>query len=143
MGCDIHLHIEIKVAGHWHHYNHPGVPRNYELFSLMGGVRNPLPDQEGYIEPVASFRGIPDDVTFTTKLDYVHWGMDAHSASYLLTDEVIKVCKWLVKNEPKRFLAPSEYFCFLFGNRFNSFREYRSEYPKEIEEFRFVFWFDN
>lgn len=38
MGCDIHLHAEVKIKNAWHHYAHPSVPRSYPLFSIMAGV---------------------------------------------------------------------------------------------------------
>ena len=40
MGCDIHLHAEIKVNGKWEHYAHPHIRRDYRLFAKMASVRN-------------------------------------------------------------------------------------------------------
>lgn len=39
MGCDIHLHIEIKMNGLWRHYSMPHIERDYCLFGVMAGVR--------------------------------------------------------------------------------------------------------
>lgn len=39
MGCDIHLHQEVKINGEWHHYRLAEMPRNYEVFEKMAGVR--------------------------------------------------------------------------------------------------------
>lgn len=32
---------------------------------------------------------------------------------------------------------------FLFGNAFEYFERFRSDYPSELEDLRFVIWFDN
>ncbi len=37
MGCDIHLHTEVKIANVWHRYGCPSVDRNYRVFAKMAG----------------------------------------------------------------------------------------------------------
>ena len=51
MGCDIHLHVEVKIKGKWLHYNHPNIDRCYWLFTKMAGVRE--------IEGVEACEGLP------------------------------------------------------------------------------------
>lgn len=82
MGCDIHLHQEI---GAWHHYRHRSVPRSYQLFAMMAGVRN-----RDKLTPVAPVRGLPSDASVVTKFDYELWNDDAHNASWLL-DRLLQI----------------------------------------------------
>lgn len=77
MGCDIHLHQEVKIGKKWHHYNAPRIGRNYELFAKMIGVRN-----YGTIEPISTVKMLPDDLSKITKIDLEHWGSDGHSSSW-------------------------------------------------------------
>jgi hypothetical protein len=49
MGCDIHAHVEIKIGGKWHHYNHPSTDRRYvliELFNLREEMRALLHEEK-------------------------------------------------------------------------------------------------
>lgn len=133
MGCDIHLHIEIKVDGIWEHWSAPSVGRNYLLFAIMAGVRN-----YNEITPVAKPKGLPQDISKLTKMDYNQMAGDAHTASYLDHKEMAKV-EAMYKNE----LPEEDFFsiehdilrCYLFGNSFTP--------NNKISEIRFVFWFDN
>jgi hypothetical protein len=64
MGCDIHAHVELKLAdGRWHHWNAPHINRNYLLFTKLAGVR----DYGEGIQPFAQPRGLPKDITLPTQ----------------------------------------------------------------------------
>lgn len=148
MGCDIHLHVEVKINGKWHHYSCPSVDRSYRLFAKMADVRNS--DCYG-IEPISTPKGLPDDVTELTKFCFeVDWGEDAHSVSYLTSGEIVELQNWgndyLGRELPggiKHWFMEEE-FGYLFGNSFTGFYEEGSGYyPEGLEDFRFVFWFDN
>ena len=134
MGCDIHLHTEIKFKGKWHSYSKPKVKRSYGLFSKMANVRN-----GGLVEPISRPKGLPEDVTELTKYCSDHTGTDGHSHSWLSSGEVSDLCLW-IKEEG---FTPSEFFQYLFGNGWGEFYNYKEGYPKDLEDFRFVFWFDN
>jgi len=58
MGCDIHLHVEVKAPeGRWSHALSQYCPRNYVLFGHLAGVRHaPL----YYPEP----QGFPKDASY-------------------------------------------------------------------------------
>ena len=144
MGCDIHLHIEVKIDGEWHHYGCPSISRRYSLFGKMAGVR-------GYEDtiPIALPRGIPSDATKLTKFDYKKWGPDAHSASFLDSREIDELERWATKekgwkgkNDMTGWWMEDE-FGYLFGNSFAGFSRYPEDRPKGLEDVRFVFWFDN
>ena len=90
MGCDIHVHTEVKIDGVWHHYGNPWVARNYALFGLMAGVR------DGEQEPIVQPRGLPANATELTVFCARKWGNDGHSHSWLGADEIealADVCK--------------------------------------------------
>lgn len=139
MGCDIHLHTEIKVDGKWHHYSQPRVQRDYVLFFKLAGVRGPF---DG-VNPIAEPRGVPNDLSFTTKFDVDYMGDDGHSHSWLTGDELAEVVRW---NDERRVSETGQWFStehsflgYLFGNGWGR----DSEHPKSIEDVRAVFWFDN
>jgi hypothetical protein len=142
MGCDIHLHIEIKIESKWHHYNHPNVNRNYHLFSKMANVRN-YPEYN--IKPISEPKGFPEDATFTTKFDYENWGNDAHSPSWLDKHDIELLEYWFNQHQIERHSFEfNKQFGYLFGNDFSSINDKEDDcIPKDIEDVRFVFWFDN
>ena len=144
MGCDIHVHVEIRVDGEWEHYNHPRVDRNYRVFTKMAGVRNGYDD----IDPFPP-KGFPEDASVTTTEDYEHWGIDAHTPSYLVGEELEAFRHWWDKEfgtEPSTFRNGLDFehhqFGYIFGNGFRSWDSHCQVglYPGDI---RLVFWFDN
>lgn len=138
MGCDIHVHMEIKLNGQWEHYSIPRISRNYALFEKLAGVRGEV---ENAIAPP---RGLPDDVTTVTKFDCSYWGLDGHSHSWISSQEFAEIYAYhetLVANKDYWYL--SDIYGYLFGNDFKDFWVYREDYPKEVEDFRMIFWFDN
>jgi len=141
MGCDIHLHTEIKVDGVWYHYNTANMRRDYELFGFLAGVRyGPENDTS-----LAADRGLPADVSFVTKLISDDWGCDAHSHSFLDAAEIVILEQWIKENRtsPDKYAWPEQQWGYLFGNSWGDFTKYPNERPKNIEDVRFVFWFDN
>lgn len=143
MGCDIHLHIELKIGGQWQHYAAPQINRWYDLFGVMADVRGCGP---AIIAP----KGLPEDLSVITAMSYKSWGSDAHTPSWFNLEEIKLLSKWLKKREeevkpqwPGYGLEHAILNCYLFGCSFSGLKEYPEDYPKEIEDVRFVFWFDN
>ena len=136
MGCDIHLHTEIKLKGKWEHYGAPHIDRNYDLFSKMAGVRS-----DGCITPIADQKGLPNDVSNVTYLAACWHSADWHSHSWLSAKEILQLEEWLEK--AKKDYVPERRWGYLFGNSFGGWSKYPEDYPPEIEDVRFVFWFDN
>ena len=135
MGCDIHLHIEIKMYGEWLHYNHPSINRWYDLFAKMADVRN-----GGHIDPITDAKGLPEDATKTTAFDSLHWGVDGHTHSWLSSLEIEDLFRWIEIRQGESW----KMFGWLFGNGLEHFHAYGEEgYPKGLEDVRFVFWFDS
>lgn len=145
MGCDIHLHIEVKIDGAWHHYGAPSIARSYRLFEKMAGVRG----EES--NAIAYPKGVPDDATFLTKIDYKLWDTDAHSASWLGVDELMQLEDWLRTGKSETFgeynLEYGILHSYLGGNGFTAWKRYPQDgspfNPWMIEDVRLVFWFDN
>lgn len=136
MGCDIHVHTEVKINGKWEHVGNPNVSRNYQLFAKMAGVRG---DEPAIVEP----RGFPPDASFLTRFDYEHDGSDAHTPSWLTGEEIDLLDEWYRAkyNSSTRYTYIEDEFGFLFGNGWNV-KRYPNYQPKGVEDSRWVFWFD-
>lgn len=135
MGCDIHMHSEIKVNGKWLHYDQPECDRNYDLFEKMAGVRGD--DKEAIALP----RGLPADITETTRFDSDHWNGDGHSHSWLSASEIAQLRSWWEAQVGSQVEA--KWDRWLFGNYYSGFLKYRDDVPTGVEDVRFIFWFDN
>jgi hypothetical protein len=103
MGCDIHMYLEKKIDGKWA----SAVPitkdkegwfeinredriyhdRNYLLFSVLAGVREPIPG----VWQKYKVKGFPKDADPMIKKIYKRWGSDAHTASHLTLKELEEV----------------------------------------------------
>lgn len=98
MGCDIHMVVEARDRyGDGDYDREPWKlmiteeaaygNREYEVFSLLAGVRNREHGTPGYISPIALPRGWPVDETPYTRELREKWGRDGHSHSWLLLSE--------------------------------------------------------
>lgn len=106
MGCDIHLFVEKKDAdGNWEFVypdrelrkpdpedeedwgddGHWIVYRNYDLFSILAGVRS----WDG-VKPISAPKDLPEDVSLKMRDVHDRWSGDAHSASYLTLRELVE-----------------------------------------------------
>jgi hypothetical protein len=137
VGTDIHLHIEVKIEGVWHHYSHPSLRRNYRCFAKLADVRN-----SGDITPIAQPRGMPEDATALTKLMCENRGEDGHSHSWLSAEEISEFYVWY---EELNLEWPDNYVeswlhTYLDNNGFDYTRWDCK--PDWLEDLRFVFWFD-
>jgi len=99
MGCDIHGFCEVYENGKWTMVggfedvydpkdigDEPYTGRNYNLFSLLSGVRN-----HNNIKPIAELRGVPKDCSDNYRRIVEQYGIDGHSHSYLMLDELLMV----------------------------------------------------
>ncbi len=130
MGCNIHVHTEVKINGKWRHWGTPSIERRYGLFEKMAGVRGEI---KNAISPP---KGLPEDITFETKFDYDWWGGDMHSASWLSIEEIKKLYEWWMKLNPLTEFIENQ-FGYCMGNGWDSLPN------DDIEDARWVFWFDN
>jgi len=131
MGCDIHLHVEVKINGKWEHWTNPSVDRNYDLFAKMAGVRN-----NGSITPISEPKGLPKDLSVVTQFAYEYEKDDAHTESWLNRDEIKELAQWYENTYPRGIsLECSILHSYCVGYSFKD-KMYH-------EDARFVFWFDN
>ncbi len=149
MGCDIHIHAEVKVHGNWQHYTQLRLPRNYRLFEKMAGVRG------DDANAIAAPRGMPVDVTRETRFCSDYEGANAHSHSWLSSDEILVLQDWCTENlmayrQPsilKSFDIEWEANAYFFGNSFSGWKKYPSDNKRlrgmGVQDVRFVFWFDS
>jgi hypothetical protein len=136
MGCDIHLHTEVKIDGVWHHYSAPNVDRNYSLFWKMAGVRGRGTDD---FEPIARPRCLPADVTAITRIDASR--MDGHSHSWLSAAEIQQLEDWVESRGWDRdHCWFTKNWGRLFGGSYSGFTKYPND--RCVDDVRFVFWFD-
>lgn len=171
MGCDIHLHAEVKIdydkvipgraSGEgekmplrWEHYAQISVPRSYTLFARMAGVRN-YDGVEVMVEP----RGLPEDISGVTLFDWmrgrVRGRADWHTPSWLNAKEISDLKNWCRENLSssyrsggilRHFDLEYESLSYLFGNSYAGLHDYPEEtaqYRPGLMDVRFVFWFDN
>lgn len=125
MGCDIHLYVEKKIEGKWvsadtwdgneyedgtkdvsadkSFYN----DRNYELFSILAGVRNRF-----NLDPIIEPRGFPENASKELKNQYKKWDGDAHSTSWLTLQELIQF-DWTKTANKSGFVSGDVYFEWL------------------------------
>lgn len=135
MGCDIHLHTEVKVAGKWHHMGHPYIKRYYLLFAKMANVRN---DPVRVIDPIKRHLGIPEDATELTKLCFA---LDRESyynlrEGWLDRKQIVELTEWYDRRIPEEAQGLEGVMGYLNHNAWTC--------PSiEFEDVRFIFWFDN
>ncbi len=138
MGCDVHATFEVKVDNKWEHYSIPHFSRNYQLFEKMAGVRG---DVANAISPP---KGLPEDISIVTKIDANYWNGNAHTHSWLSSTEFKELYNYHKSIENSDWWKIDyETYGYLFGNGFECFSDIDEHYPKEIQDFRLVFWFDN
>lgn len=138
MGCDIHVHTEIKLNETWHTYGSPYVRRCYSLFAKMAGERN-----NGDVILISGPKGLPEDISEVAGFCYKLHEADWHSASWLNAEEIRQLSMWVNSNYPyKTELEKIHGFEGIFGY-LESNAWSCEELPPGIEDIRFVFWFDN
>lgn len=99
MGCDIHMHAEVRGSdgkwepvfpksphSYWDEDRYPRVydGRNYRLFALLAGVRN-----DCGVTPIDLPRGKPDDLSEAYESEFDSYFGD-HSFSWLLLGELLR-----------------------------------------------------
>ena len=137
MGCDIHFHSEVKIKGKWRHHADASLKRDYKIFTKISNVRN-----DYNIDPLTDSRGLPDDITFLTDYCAKDTGSDGYSHSYLNKEEIAVFHNWLDKEIGYEYAHQCiPYFC---RNHLSGLISFPKDWEgMEIEDARYVFWFDN
>lgn len=139
MGCDIHAHVELKLAdGKWHHWTTPYIQRNYALFEKLAGVR-----ANNWITPIAPPRGMPDDVSTLTQVLYMSDRPGGHSHSWISRDEILDLEQWWAEHVNNlKFDQRNVFEVAVMGNYADG-NGYGEDLPPWVKDVRLVFWFDN
>ena len=139
MGCDIHLHIEVKVGARWEHFAQLQPDRSYQMFAKMAGVR-----RGDEFEPISKPKGLPLDISLLTQIDASGWAEDAHTHSWLDQDEIDKLSEFFdreIRNHQRGSYSLEDWVgTYLYGDGLSSSAEGN---PDAVTDVRFVFWFDN
>ena len=132
-----YLHSEIKVGGVWHHYSASSLKTDLDLFEKLGW------DGDDSSSPIAiaKSKGLPQDISVVTKIDWDIWINDACCQSWFNDSEISKVARWYDNRLVVKKRSLREQVGYLFGNSFELFTEFSTDYPTEIEDIRWVFWF--
>ncbi len=172
MGCDIHMHVEIRENNEWHYFqgehfslsdwekeytgqskgNVPFDWRHYKMFAFLAGVR-------GTLTPIKEATySLPEDVSDAVKNE---WDDDnGHSISYLTARELfefdyskdidtltnkrrILTEKTKVKNYT--YDSIEETYYDILGGPDAMFFTHVKELAElgDLDDVRIVFWFDN
>jgi len=138
MGTDIHIHIEYqrRKKGKKPRWMHSGeefsTERLYGVFGILAGLRSD-------IKPLYPPRGLPGDITMETYRHYKDYEGEAHTASWLTTDEFgecLDTVGTIVREQ-----EPDVSNDWLKSYRF--IHKYMKESDNEGEPARIIFWFDN
>lgn len=129
MGCDIHAVIERKVGDKWVmlnrlSYKDSATDRNYKRFAALAGVRGDGPKP----------KGLPTDISDSTKLYYDEWEPDAHSASWI---DLKKAAKLFLDTEYEGVILSD------FAKTYPKSHYFNVDLDIRREPHRLVYWFDN
>ncbi len=137
MGCDIHCFAEVKINGRWEHYGPLKIYRFYTVFNAMANCGR----GDSELRPKGGNRGIPRDSSFMTKFHADNYGEDGHSHSWLSRLEFSALIHHFKDDiDPSAQEQGKDYF---FGNGWDLSRDNWNEYIPEVQDVRWVFWFDN
>ena len=147
MGCDIHVYIERKIEDQdeWENVSlyrvrdngiemvDPYNGRNYELFSILAGVR-------GWQEPLIAPRGLPSEMNIKTVKEIEWWDEDYHTPTWYDLFELNMFAEKYKDNE--------DYKSFIFFvDCINTYIEYAVLfYWRDLikpNQYRVIIFFDN
>lgn len=138
MATDIWIHIEYKSRKN-KKYKYAGEfdgDRLYGVFGILAGARSA-------IEPLYPPRGLPGDVCESIYRAYKDFQSDAHTPSYLYTDE-LRECLDTVDEVIHEYYAKED---TIYDPDWLKTYEYIYSYMRTCDEegepARMVFWFDN
>lgn len=135
----IHLHTEVKIKGEWIHHSEANIKRGFKLYGKMANVRN-----YDEVTPISLPKGLPEDVTFLTRLHSENMGPDGHSHSWLNAHEIVELHEWANSNSGIDRFFMYENFPRFIGLSFDEFAECPEDWEGlGVEDVRYVFFFDN
>jgi len=172
MGCDIHIHVEIKTNNEWNYFtgnhftlsdwekeysgtekgNAPFDWRSYGMFGVLAGVRgDTIPIKEVTYE-------LPEGVSQDIQGNWNDWKGDGHSLSYLTARDLFefdynKDISTLTnkrrilfeKIKKYKYNSINETYYDVLGGPDSMFFTHVKELSElgDLDDVRIVFWFDN
>lgn len=172
MGCDIHMHVEIRENNEWHYFqgdhfslsdwekeytkkskgNVPFDWRHYKMFGVLAGVRGEaIPIKEATYS-------LPEDVSDAVKLE---WENDeGHSISHLTARDLYefdydkdidtltnkrRILFEKIKEKKWKYDSIDETYYDALGGPDSMFFTHVKELSElgDLDDVRIVFWFDN
>lgn len=140
MSTSIHLHVEVRIANQWHHYQQGGFDWDAVIMARLGGVK--LPD----VEPIPAFPLAPDDISVVTRAALAYAGRDAFHHGCIGIEQIKDLACWLGRYWRRHGREAVDghrlynYIGFLFGNHYENFEHNKDRQP-EIQAVRFIYWF--
>ena len=145
MGCDIHMHTEVRINGCWYLYSKPDIGRNYDLFHILGNE-----GRGSYLGLCFPLKGLPNDLSPMTQFIWEEVeGKDGHSLSHLTYEEICRLYEWCATTELSHGRNCARWldeFGYLFGHMWDASVRFNDvDYRCGLNEsdVRWVFWFDN
>jgi hypothetical protein len=137
MGTDIHVYIEHKSRKNNKYVFdfEADTNRAYSLFGVLAGAR-------GDLDPIYIPRGIPKDVSPETLKEYEDFGADAHTASWLSTEEYRKCLDFHFRILSERKELSIEHIRE-WVEQYEKIYDYMEYSENEGEPSRIVLWLDN
>ena len=135
MATDIWIHIEhrSKKSGKYVYDFEADGERIYALFGALAGTR-------GSIDPIYDPRGLPDEVSPEVLEEFRLFEGDAHTPSWLNTEEFRRCLDVTIKTLSKK---EDEKNVKTWLQAYEKIYEYMKYSEDEGEPSRIVFWFDN
>ena len=135
MGCNIHGYIEVKQyegSDYWEAVHDLPYTRNYPFYAAIAGVRN-----YSKITPISKPKGLPYDVTTSSRVESEKMGSDGHSHSFLTYNELSEY-DWMQSIEDTLLI---DCIHINFKSLIKEMGYFVSHYGDT--RVRMVFWFDN
>lgn len=154
MGCDIHLCLEKKHDGVWvginsfswevlsalsaplHSVHFPARERHYDLFAALAGVRGDGPEA----------KGLPEDMSSLTMMLTDEIGGNGHSRTWYSLKEAAEIYELVCDGPQAAQRVAGKLLNEKTTPAMTKYFGIQAEYfddPKEIDNYRVVFWFDN
>ncbi len=139
MATSIHAFGEVKVGGRWYLHSKFKIDQSYSLFNKIAGINS-----DDYEEDILlPLKGIPKDVSLVTLRYYESYNEDAHSATWFNQSEIKQLIKWMIHKGRYSYSDIEQTFGYVFGQYWSSATDEKEYIPKDLQDVRFVFWFDN
>lgn len=143
MGANIHVHIEVKINGQWHHYAAPIVRRDYQLFAAVNGLRAEDIRPSNRPNAISTHHKLPGDISLITRLSLEEdRGRGLHDFGYLTSNDLVVLQNELYRIRPEVYrtgfdeldLEYSIFRTYVNGSTIASHPGY--------EDARVVYWYD-